>query len=273
MRLHKYALFILLIIICLPVACSSKNKQAPINEKQPGIVITYVGNMGVLISDTVTSVLIDGLHEFYQPAYLNPPDSVVDRIIHQQDIFAHLNMALFTHYHKDHFSAKLAKAFLDFSVDRKVAGASQVTDSVAAGQSINAWNKNGVIFSDSAAGVAIAAYNILHTWQQRHAKVQNIGYLVKLNGISVLHLGDADTDVSVFHQYKFGKVDVLITPLWFLTDKNGIRIITEIIKPGRVVVTHISPGDKDALQLHKLPGTPTEIFTSIGQSVAINNSK
>lgn len=82
-----------------------------------------------------------------------------------------------------------------------------------------------MVVTDSAAGFEVASYNIPHTWQQRHAQVQNIGYAVKMNGINILHVGDADTDDATFSQYAFGQIDVMIVPLWFLTGRDGIHII------------------------------------------------
>ena len=46
----------------------------------------------------------------------------------------------------------------------------------------------------------------------------------------------------------------MIVPVWFLMDKEGIQIIRKIVKPLRVIATHISPNEKQALDKYKIPG-------------------
>ena len=90
------------------------------------IVLSYKGNMGVLISFPTRSVLIDGLHEFYRPAYLPTPPAELQKIVSRKDPYANLKLALFTHYHKDHYNAMLASKFLDISKENVVIGSNQV---------------------------------------------------------------------------------------------------------------------------------------------------
>ena len=75
--------------------------------------ITYVGNMGVLISGDSTSILIDGLHKEYKPAYQYPPKSLVDELIGTEKAYQPpIRYILNTHIHKDHFDAELIVEFM-----------------------------------------------------------------------------------------------------------------------------------------------------------------
>jgi hypothetical protein len=63
----------------------------------------------------------------------------------------------------------------------------------------------------------------------------------------------------------------MIVPVWFLMNKEGIRIIKETIKPRTVIATHISPDEKQTMDKYKLPGIETFFFTTINQAVKIEN--
>ena len=232
------------------------------------ITINYTGNMGILISSLNTSVLVDGLHEYYGPDYLNPPVVEVNKILGRQAPYANLNLALFTHYHRDHYSAKLARDFLRSSSGRYVAGSQKVIDSLAAAQVINAWNRNGLLFKDSASELSIYSFDLPHTGPQRHSKVQNIAYLVKFGKSGLLHIGDANVDLSSFKKLHVGMVDVMVVPVWFLMDKEGKEIIDHI-KPHTVIATHISPVRQNDVSKYKLSGIKTYFFTVINQAVII----
>ncbi len=227
--------------------------------------------MGVLISSGKTSVLIDGLHEYYGRSYLNTPETEVRKILHRNDPYANLHLALFTHFHKDHYSEKLTKDFLQSSAKNRVVGSPQVISSLPASNTINAWNKDGVLLADTASGVVVHGFNIPHTGQERHSTVQNVAYLIKMNSATTFHVGDADTDIAAFSRLKPGKVDIMIAPVWFLMNKEGIRIIKETIKPRIVVATHISPHENQAMDKYRLPGIKTVFFTTINQAVEMTD--
>ena len=234
------------------------------------ITITYTGNMGILISSWNTSLLVDGLHEYYGPDYLNTPAVEVNKIIQKQNPYTNLNLALFTHYHRDHYSAKLTRDFLRSSSRRNVAGSPQVIDSLSAVQVMNAWNRNGLLIQDTASELSIYSFDVPHTGPQRHSKVQNIAYLVKLGKLGLLHIGDADIDISHFKKLNIGMVDVMVVPVWFIMDQEGRQII-EHIKPRTVIATHISPIQQNDLSKYKFNEITTHFFTVINQAVTVKS--
>jgi len=257
----SYLLFILL--VSCPASYTSDGKV----QTNKSVSITYTGNMGVLISNDKTAVWIDGLHEYYGPEYLNPPDSILEKVFEKKDIFSRLQWLLFTHYHRDHFSAKLSKRFLQLFPAHKVIGAPQVIDSFSASHIINAWNKHGEILNDTASSLRIKAFNIPHTWPQRHTKVQNIAYLVELNGIRILHVGDADTDPGSFSFSQVDSIDVMIVPAWFLENENAKKII-EQLQAKKIIITHIAPGEKLKSSIG-IKNTETILFYKISQSILL----
>jgi len=226
--------------------------------------------MGVLISSDKAAVIVDGLHTFYREAYLPPPDSVVEAIMQQQGVYNNLRYALFTHHHRDHFSSMLSRRFLQVSPANKVAGSRQILDSLLPKNPaiVNAWDRNGVILRDVALDVTISSFNIPHTgYRGRHASVQNIAYVITMNGNTVLHIGDAETETAdAFARFNDLAPDVAVVPIWFLHSEDGRRIISSIA-PKMVIATHIEPGaTPDASALH-LKTIPTYFFTWIGQVI------
>jgi L-ascorbate metabolism protein UlaG (beta-lactamase superfamily) len=260
----KVSLLLIPFLLLVPFRSNPQTKEA-----KDKITIAYKGNMGVYIHTSKAAVLIDGLHEYYGPEYLNPPAPEVNKMITRQNSYNNLTLALFTHYHKDHYSVKLARMFLQSSLYSRVAGAQQVTDSLPAQQTIGAWNKNALIFRNDSSAISVYAFNVPHVWPERHSKVQNVAYIVRSGGISILHVGDAHTQPSAFNSFRTEKIDVMIVPIWFLMDDEGIKIIREIIKPAKVIATHISPNEKKGWDQYKLPGIDTHFFTRLNQLVQL----
>lgn len=263
--LRNYLAIFVSLVTALSFTIAGKNGHPHVGD----LIISYKGNMGVLVSAKNQSVLIDGLHEFYREAYLPPPATETEKIFSRKTPYSNLGIALFTHFHKDHYSTSLSKQFLSVDKNNLVIGPSQVVDSLTAGRTINAWNKNGQIFRDTANELHIEAYNIAHTWPERHSSVQNIAYLLKTGQTTLLHIGDADIAPGNFSRFASESITVLIVPVWFLTDKKGIDIITGIIKPKVVIATHISPQETRSLDQYKIPGITTYFFRTINEEVGV----
>jgi hypothetical protein len=112
----------LITFFCLHPFCLWIRAKTPYQTGK-NIIITYTGNMGVLINNDKTVVWIDGLHEFYAAESINPPDSILEKVFSKTAPFNHLQWLLFTHYHRDHFSKKLSNRFLQLSSNHKVISA------------------------------------------------------------------------------------------------------------------------------------------------------
>lgn len=145
-------------------------------------------------------------------------------------------------------------------------GATQVVDSFSTKDVINAWDKNDEVVHDDSVTLRIKAFNIPHIWPQRHHKVQNIAYLVEISDIRILHVGDADTDAAAFDRMSIGSVDAAIVPQWFDSEKG--RSIIEKLKPKKVIIAHIAPGER-AGDNNPLKKQEVICFEKIGQSISM----
>ena len=241
------------------------------------ISISYVGNMGVLITAGEDRVLIDGLHTFYKKAYQQPPDTLVERLISGNG-FGPVNLVLSTHIHADHFSAALTRRYLKENPNGYFVGPNQARDSlVATGVSDSSRIRNPQ--PEGRSGVSldipkykVTAFSISHANPRRHRSIQNLGYLIELNGKTILHIGDADINPRLFHEIDFAtmRIDLAILPDWFLFGNYGPQIVEKFIAPKMIVATHIAPGDPLQSGRQINDSFPEAIiFRDIGQEVVL----
>ncbi|WP_062058787.1 MBL fold metallo-hydrolase [Aquimarina longa] len=209
---------------------------------QEDIKITYIGNMGVHISDGQSSILIDGLHTKYGDDYLFPTKEVVHKI----NTELNPNAILFTHYHGDHFSPQLSEVYLKSHKKAILFGPNQIinkfaefTDRIVA-ISTKDYTKQPVTVKN----FMITGVKINHVGK-RHTSVENIGYIVHINNKKILHVGDTDwfEEINLFHQLHLVDegIDIAIIPYWMLLSNGSKLLIKKYINPKQVIATHISP--------------------------------
>ena len=100
-------------------------------------------------------------------------------------------------------------------------------------------------------------------------RVANVGFLVELDGIRILHVGDADPAAASFGAHHLaGRVDVAIVPFWYLTgEDDGVR---RAIGARVWVATHIPPSDTASVRRQVLARTPGAIvLTAPGERHAL----
>ena len=217
------------------------------NNKQD-LTITYIGNMGVLISSGDKQILVDALHEYYGDDYLYPPKSLVDKIFFADEPFTSIDIALSTHVHGDHFSPNFAGAFLENNGNANYILTQQSFDSTksvykefmkvedrlsSSTKYLN--NIRNFNFED----FHITSIHLPHVGAERHADIQNSGYVINLNGLKILHVGDANPSPDNFKYKELENLDVAILPIWFLGEAG--QKVVETLNPKHIIITHIAP--------------------------------
>ena len=98
-----------------------------------------------------------------------------------------------------------------------------------------------------------------------HKWVQNLGYLVTINGIKVLHVGDAELSERALGKFRFAEenIDVAILPYWFI---NNYDQVEKLINPDQIILTHVSP-DRAYIDIEEIQTlyNDVEVFTTSGQ--------
>jgi L-ascorbate metabolism protein UlaG (beta-lactamase superfamily) len=238
------------------------------------VVIQYTGNMGVLIKQEETQVLIDGLHLPYDKEYLPPSVGLLDSMVQSKGQYK-VNVLLFTHQHNDHFNEQPVNAFLRANPESHVLAPAQVISK------IDILFKNQLIEADEVPFFKIANNKLVkplitaHTWPQRHAAIANRAYIVELSGKKILHVGDADCSEEVFEKSGIERMhfDVAIVPSWFFGN-TASKLTIKYVHANTYVITHISPVSNPFTERIKANISQLQVkallFQNLGDSIHID---
>jgi L-ascorbate metabolism protein UlaG (beta-lactamase superfamily) len=92
--------------------------------------------------------------------------------------------------------------------------------------------------------------------------IQNLGYLIEINGKKFLHIGDADMTAENFSSFRLDeeRIDVAFIPHWFLLSESGRSLVREQFNPKQVIAVHVPPAEAESLAekfSKEYPGTIT----------------
>lgn len=224
--------FFLLLIGISATAC--------LNAQQP-FDIRYLGNMGISITHNDSTILIDGLHDFYENDYLPTDPAAGNSMLNKQPPYKKIIAIAVTHRHSDHFDSAFLTKVANVHGNAILIGGKQ-TQSLLSSD----LTKRFPPIADSITirintNLEIKLKRILHTYQERHSAIENYRIEVIWNRFRLAHLGDADQRASALASLK-SKPDIIVIPNWFLS-REGIKLLEEL-EPGRVIVTHVSPGSR-----------------------------
>lgn len=234
--------------------CQHSSATGLADKTARALRVSYLGNMGVWLASGEYAVIIDGLHKKYKPAYSYPTVETAKKVIAgtYEDNGA-VDMALFTHYHRDHFDPAYALAFLSSNPGSLLLASSQACDMIREqakkdGLSTSAGLReipyDGSIQHVQRGELSVKAFKCPHV-NARHAAVQNLAFLIDINGYSVLHVGDSHwpeaTSALKNAQLLEASIDVAILPYWMLLDSSSKENLQQLIRPKWVIATHIPP--------------------------------
>lgn len=243
--------------------------------------IRYIGNMGVLISGEESSVLIDGLHtEYNKEYYLFPPQSLVDTLTNSLGDFPPIIAIAATHYHGDHLDGEQVSTFLDINSQVLFFGSKQSTDLVKEAGSNNndriitietkTYQKQTVEIGD----ISVTGFYMNHVNPNRHGNVQNVGYLIEMEGKKILHVGDSNWFEEAFTELNLQKenINVAIFPFWMLLDDKDSSNLKEWVNPKHILAIHLPPsGYEDYIKTIKTTYPKTTFLITLNQKVEIQN--
>ncbi len=216
--------------------------------------ITFVANEGVLIQAGTQKILIDGLHRFYGEAYAVLPDD--ERAVAELAgvPFDAITTIVATHVHGDHFSADAVAAHLSYNKARpRFYGPPQVVEALKPKTSVSVHSQIQVVpwvVGDShrfhERGVDIELLGLRHTYPEKHQDVENLGVLIRVAGITILHVGDADATHENFAPFSLPdlEIDFALLPTWFIGSEKARQVVADSIAPKRVIVFHLDPRSK-----------------------------
>ncbi|MBM4188789.1 MAG: MBL fold metallo-hydrolase [Gemmatimonadetes bacterium] len=234
----------------LAAALLAQVALAPLVAQTP-LRLTYLGNMGVLLEHAGKRVVIDGFHRGALADYASVPPTILTALESAAEPYRRIDLALTTHRHLDHFDHRAVAARLAADSTIVYLAARETVDSLVARSAVSARDPriravvppNGGAADLTLNGVAVRVLDLPHNATPT-ATVANVGFIVDLGGIRVLHVGDANPDRDRYrgHRLNADPVDVAVLPYWYFLGRNRAALLAAI--PARhYVASHIGPTD------------------------------
>lgn len=218
---------------------------------QNSVEITYVANDGFLISNGAKSVLIDALFDTSYGRFDVPAESIKTEMTEGKAPFKKVDLFLVTHIDGDHYSAPLVTAFLKRHKETKFVSSGQVTESLANESAVSKQvttisEEIGGMFDTVINNIPLKICRVKHLYDTLGKGSVNLTYLISLNNIKILHIGDGpfDFNKSYYEQFQMDKekIDILFLEYFGQSDEK-IQFVKEVIKPKYIVGIHIPPKD------------------------------
>ncbi len=209
------------------------------------IEVIYTANAGVLVSVKDTHILIDGLCKEERLIYTDTPDDLAHKIIFGAPPFKKIHALLYTHAHPDHFSASMTDALLNNHHETCLIAGKEVLEKLSA-DSRKAATSLAHLKEIQYPQLSVHPIKTKHINRARD-EVEHYAYLVKISGVTIFILGDAEPEVDNFNEVDFSthSVDLAIAPFPYVSTFRGQRIIRDLIKPKKMIAIHFPSKEKD----------------------------
>jgi len=242
--MSRFRFFVLLAIAFvlgagLPTAANSQAVSAR---------VTYIGNEGFFLSTGGAGVLVDALVRRGIRPYVKANAQDREQLELAQGPFDQVTLVLATHHHADHFDAQAVRSHLERNPNAVFVSTAQAVELVletgpgaaALGTRLIAVQpEEGTVERLSFPGVELDVFN-LHHGRDRQPVVENLGFLVDVEGLRFLHVGDTEATRDELMALALGglEIDVAFIPYWkLLWGEPGF--VEDAIGSARVAAMHI----------------------------------
>ena len=226
------------------IGCSGK--------ASPGLQITLLGNEGFLVEAGGSTVIVDGLYSGLH-GYVAPTDEQRGSRERAEPPFDEVDLVLVTHNHPDHFDARVVEGFLNANRHAVFVSTPMAVDHLRdEGDRFRSISERVVAVYPAEGesqhleidGIGIEVLN-LHHGRDRSLPVENIGFVVEMNGASFLHIGDtlATADELAALELSDRGIDIAFVPYWHLLDSKSAGDYLEVIDATTVVAMHLPAAD------------------------------
>jgi L-ascorbate metabolism protein UlaG (beta-lactamase superfamily) len=230
-------------------------------DKKSEIKVTYIANMGVLISSAKKNILIDAIFNEGYNMYPVTPKNIVSKMNKFEAPFNSIDLILITHIDGDHFSAPMMAAYLSINKTVKVVCSNNTASALKKCAGYNVDTSRVVGFTPKLCKSIDTMVNDIKVkvLRLRHGnsdgKDENVGFLVDMYGVIVFHSGDSGNTpgqvVSEIQEYdsvgiEGMKIDLAILNRAFLGNSSSpeLQIIEKYMKPKYIILSHFSENNK-----------------------------
>jgi L-ascorbate metabolism protein UlaG (beta-lactamase superfamily) len=218
--------------------------------------VTYIANEGFLLAGEGKKVLVDSLFANGVSGYATLPGPMRSASRAAEDPFDGVDLILVSHFHADHFDAATVVEHLRASSETVFLSTPQavyeiqklVEDDKGILDRLTAVHPpEGESLSLKRAGIELEVLN-LHHGRGGNPPVENLGFVVRMGGVTWLHVGDTEATLSDFRPYSLPEkaIDVALLPDWFLDYAQFVEVVSKEIQPRFVVVMHLATASAPA---------------------------
>ncbi|RJE77145.1 hypothetical protein BGP78_09930 [Pseudoalteromonas sp. MSK9-3] len=170
----------------------------------------YLGNEGVLITHNNKKVLFDPIFKQNYNRFTLVPQEIKEKLINSAAPFNTINAIFVTHDHADHFHAAEVSEYLQKHKEVQLIAPTQVMKKLALQPNYQQFkpqlhevslNIGDKPISFNINSIDAEAVRIPHTGWPKRTEIENIVYRVTIDGVTVLHLGDADINPQHYTPY------------------------------------------------------------------------
>lgn len=224
--------------------------------------VTYIGNEGFMITNNNKKVFIDALYTYPFTGVLNYADSTKNKIKSNLPPFENSQLFVVTHKHSDHYNKGMISEYLVNNLNARFCATdvivSEVTTSALKpriiGFGTGKLQSKDTIIED----IEVTALTLTHDINYRTV---NLGYVIKLDDLTVYHGGDNTMeDTSEINYFKLNNKNIDIAFLNYNTfwkTEEQRSFVKRRINPRFVILMHISPGSEE---------TTYQLATNLGNS-------
>ena len=244
-------------------------------------IARYIANEGVLVSHGSTRVVFDPLFDDGLGHYAEPPAAIRAALLAGDAPWGGIDAAFISHYHDDHFSPGAMLALLDAQPGIRLFAPRQAVVALEAEPALTAVIRERIVavdleygdavFEAELDGVRIAAVRIPHTGWPERQEIENLAWRITLDdGLTVLHLGDADTRDSHFARlpgfWDEIDTDLALPPYWYFLSASGTAVLEERIQPGHAIGIHVPLNVPQAPAAREPRLRNVDLFTRPGET-------
>jgi len=272
----RRCLIVITAVLITTIACNA--------AEQPSTKVTYVANEGFLIQVGSKKVLIDAIFNDETINYAHVPDpETLKRLEKGEPPFDDIDLILVTHKHRDHFAADSVSRHLTSNPTGVLLAPTQAIELLE--ESDPELERHGERVKGlelelygsvemTVRGIRVEAHRLRHSAYMvkdpktgksynRHEGIENICYLIEIEGVRLFHIGDAllSQNLEYFTEKTFPKQRVNIAFLeYFDWSDETKEILQSRLSPDHVVIMHLPP---QAEQIEKLARRLAEVYPNV----------
>jgi len=213
--------------------------------------LEYLANEGFLLRNGERRVLVDAFLTEPYGNYAAVPKELFERLCAGEGDYGPVELAVTSHVHADHFQPSAASAYLTARPETRFLAAPQVLAKLREvlprpfpeERLLARWPEAEARLVEAELGVELL--RLPHAGGARTASVENLGLILVLGGVRVLHVGDAERDDAALERLDPAALalDLALVPYWWLDGAAGVARVRAHTGAREIVAMHVPPAE------------------------------